>query len=424
MKLRKLQTKNIVQIVLLVFVCILLGFAIRSCANADTQDEFVVLSTADMNGKIWYKDVQTGEDEPNNLLAASSAIKDARAGFEDRTITYDNGDLYQNSLIESLNLNEKNTDIVKGVQPCTLAMDEMKYDGYTLGNHEFNYKYSLLQTNYEYIKDRTTLVSANIYDKATGQRLFTPYITKTFKVDGNFFKVGIIGLDNPDCSLWDASSHFSNIQFYAPDNPNADLAYEIKKVQDEMAIADENCDFVIVSMHNGFYFENELQHTNFTQNTQNMLDERAEEPLELGVNTEAQAYRAIKNTTGIDMFICGHDKNDNYSNMKFSNADGSKDVLVVNAASTALTKTVFRANYDKNNHVYNVSVKSSENVPLASYGPDSVLTSRVRDDIQMTINKFAYVPGEIMGNWDIIDNETDYYTYQTDYADFINRAQM
>lgn len=165
-----------------------------------------------------------------------------------------------------------------------------------------------------------------------------------------------------------------------------------------MDIADEHCDFVIVSMHNGFYFENELQHTNFSQNTQNMLDKRAEEPLVLGANTEAQAYRTIKNTTGIDMFICGHDKNDNYSNMKFPNADGSKDVLVVNAASTALTKTVFRANYDKNNHVYNVSVKSSENVPLVNYDPDGVLLNRVKDDIQLTINKFAYVPGEIMGN--------------------------
>ena len=153
-----------------------------------------------MNGRVWDKDIQTGEDSTNNMLTVSTIVKDVRNTYGDRVVTYDAGDLYQDSLINSLDLSEKNEDVVKGVEPCTIAMDEVRYDGYTLGNHEFNYKYSLLQTNYEYIKENTTLVSANVYDKK-GNRLLTPYITKTFKVDGDFLKVGIIGLENPDCTL-------------------------------------------------------------------------------------------------------------------------------------------------------------------------------------------------------------------------------
>lgn len=391
------KKSNIFAIAFIVLVCVLLGFGITSCVNSQTQDEFVVLSTSDMNGKVWEKDIQTGEKVPENLLAACSAIKDSRSLFDDRTITYDCGDLYQNSLIESFNLSKKDKNLPE-LDPSTICMDEIKYDGYTLGNHEFNYKYSLLQTNYEYIKAKTSLVSANVYDRTTGQRLFDPYITKTFKVDGQFFKVGIIGLENTDCALWDASSHYQNIQFYAPDNPNGDLAYEIQKAQHEMDVADEHCDFVIVSMHNGFFYEDEMKGAAFNRVSQQLIDDRLNEPLVIGDNTEAQAYRTIKNTTGIDMFICGHDQSDSYSNMTFPNADNSKDVLVVNGASKAVTKSIFRAKYNANEHHYDVSLVDSENLNLKNFEPDSVLRSRVAPYVQASINGYAYTPGKIVGD--------------------------
>lgn len=424
MENHKINIKRLVQGILLVAVSVLIGVGIRSCMAAQTADQFVVLSTSDMNGNVWESDVQTGEPTPNNMLAASSLIKDIRNNFDDRTITYDNGDLYQGSLIQSFDLEERRGDIVKDIEPETICMDEIKYDGFTLGNHEFNYKYTLLQSNYEYFKNTTSLVSANIYDKQTGNRIFDPYFTKTFKVDGEFLKVGIIGLENPDCSLWDASSHFDTVQFYAPDNPTADLSVEIKKVQHEMEIADEKCDFVIVSMHNGFYFEDEMQNASFTRSTNQMLDERASEPLVFGENTEAQAYRAIKNTTGIDMFICGHDKNDNYSNMTFKNADESKDVLVVNGASESVTRSVFKAKADKSTGLFEIRLVESDNLKIANYSSDEVLKKRVSPYVVDNIERYANGSGKIVGEWTLNENDIDYYIEQTDYADLINRAQM
>ena len=93
------------------------------------------------------------------------------------------------------------TEKVKGLHSCSVVVDEIKYDGFSLGNHEYDYDYSLMEKNYDYIKDATTYVCANMYDSVTGERLFEPYFTKTFKIDGDFLKVGVIGLENPDIGL-------------------------------------------------------------------------------------------------------------------------------------------------------------------------------------------------------------------------------
>lgn len=191
----------LIKIALLVIACILFGFAVRSCVNARTQDQFVIMSSSDMHGRYWDKDFQTNEEVPVNALSLSTAVKETKDQFDDRTVLFDNGDFYQGSLIESFNLTSEKAGQIKNVDPCTICLDEMKYDGFNLGNHEFDYKYSLVQENYEYIKENCSLVSANIYNAKTGERIFKPYFTKTFKVDGQFLKVGVIGLENTDCSL-------------------------------------------------------------------------------------------------------------------------------------------------------------------------------------------------------------------------------
>ena len=165
-----------------------------------------------------------------------------------------------------------------------------------------------------------------------------------------------------------------------------------------MAIADERCDFVIVSMHNGFYYEDEMKGANFTRNTREMLDERANEPLAMGYNTECQAYRAIKNSTGVDMFICGHDQNRNYSNMTFPNADGSKQVLVVNAAGDSVTESVFRARYNKENHSFDIHLKHSDNLELSQFPSDDVLRNRILPFVQKDLDNFANRKAKIVGD--------------------------
>lgn len=423
MKANKIFNKKSIKIVILIIVCVLFGALLNNCARGKTEDKFEILSTTDMGGRVWDQNFQSGKSQPNNLLAASTAIKQERARYGNRTITWDSGNLWQDTLLESLGLAKVTTDRIQNLHSCSVAVDEIKYDGFSMGNHDYYADFSLMEENYEYFKENSTYVCANIYDSVTKERIFQPYMTKTFKVDGNFLKVGIIGLENPDIGLWDANTKYPNAIVHSPENPNADLAYEITKVQKEMDEVGENCDFVIVSMYDGMFFEYD-EFTSMNDKAYTTLINRSNEPLVYGKNTEAQAYRTITNTTGIDMFICGFDKKSFYSNMTFKNLDESKDVLVVNGASEAVTKSVFKAKFDKEKDGYNIELYSSENLNLSRFSSDQVLKNRLYPYLADVQNKFKEQPGRIVGTWHNGYEDIDYYTKQTDYADLINRAQM
>lgn len=424
MKAKKSDKSTKIKIIVLIIACILFGAFLNYCSKGYTEDKFEILSTTDMGGYVWDQNIQSKENTPNNLLAASTAIKESRRDFGDRTITWDSGNLWQDSLIESLGLATASGDKTNNLHSCAVVIDEINYDGFSLGNHEYNNDYHLLNLNYNYFKDKTSYICANIYDSKTGERTFQPYITKTFKVDGDFLKVGIIGLENPDIALWDVNTQYPNLIAHSPENPNGDLAYEISKVQKEMDSIGENCDFVIVSMYNGLFYEEDYDIKSMNDRAYKTLIERNNLPLVYGENTEAQAYRTITNTTGIDMFICGCDKKSFYSNTTFKNADESKDVLVVNGASEAVTKSIFKAKHNKENDTYKIELVSSENLNLSRYPSDQVLKNRIRPYIADIEKKLNDNIGQILGEWNNNLNETDYYTMQTDYADLINRAQM
>lgn len=163
-----------------------------------------------------------------------------------------------------------------------------------------------------------------------------------------------------------------------------------------MAVADENCDFVVVSMHNGFFYEGVMQNVVFDAETERILKELSREPLAIGYNTEIQAYRTIRQTTGVDMFITGHDCNKSYSNMTFKDGQ-DKDVLVVNSGSTDLTKSVFRAKYNKENNKFDISLVNSENLPIINFEPDNILRKRIEPYVDYLFDNFANKDGQIVG---------------------------
>ena len=67
------------------------------------------------------------------------------------------------------------------VHPVYKAMNQLNYDVGNIGNHEFNYGLEFLA---ETINDADfPYISANVFDKKTGEHYFKPYIIKshTFK---------------------------------------------------------------------------------------------------------------------------------------------------------------------------------------------------------------------------------------------------
>ncbi len=196
-----------------------------------------------------------------------------------------------------------------------LALADMEYTAAALGNHEWNYPYATMEGVRSYLAENDVpTLCANLYHE-DGTNAYTPYIIREIAVGNQTLKIGILGLENTDCTRWDVPDNYPGLVFHHPDNTEASIAWEANRYIPMMQA--EGADFIVVAYHGG--------------------RGSASGDLSFGVNTENQGARLIANTTGIDMVIMGHDHSSAYSNTFLKNQDG-EDVLVVNAGGQDLTK--------------------------------------------------------------------------------------
>lgn len=187
---------------------LLTGLLLSSCTamqgqRAQTVD-LRILETSDLHthalGYDYYQDKPTGEF---GLEYTASLIKAARAE-KANTLLFDNGDLIQGNplgdyaaRVQPLRAGE--------MHPMHRAMQTLRYDAATVGNHEFNYGLDYLQ---QVLKTAPMpYVSANVQN-LDGTPYFTPYVIqrKVLKdVEGRpaVVNVGIIGFVPPQIMQWD-----------------------------------------------------------------------------------------------------------------------------------------------------------------------------------------------------------------------------
>lgn len=385
----------------LVLMLLLTLLPLGVAADEAEGTKFTVLSTTDVHGKVWDTNLLNGTKVSNSLLNVSTAVKEIRETYGENVILIDNGDLYQGTPVSSYQITQYTMGNTTDTNPMALALEHIGYDTYTLGNHEFNYAWDTMTDIYDYLANAgVSCVCANLYFEATGERVFAPYITTELTIEGQTFTVAIIGIENTDCTRWDVPDNYPGIIFSSPENPQLDVAYEVQKVQDEMAAAGVNPDFTILAYHSGLggYTGDELTY---------------------GDTTENQGLRTITRTTGIDMVILGHDHSSSYSNSIHQNANG-EDVLVVNAGGTSLTQSVFTATYTDGK--FSVTLDSSENLNLADYAVDEELKAKIQPYADAANEYVTTSVGTLVGDWDGYNGNL--YLTQSDTIDLINRAQM
>ena len=93
------------------------------------------------------------------------------------------------------------------------GLNDLKYDFWTLGNHEFNFEKEFLLKNISGFKGK--VLSANVI-KEDGKPLVNPYIIKN--IDG--VRVAFIGMTPPHIPMWEASTpeHFQGLNFIDPED--------------------------------------------------------------------------------------------------------------------------------------------------------------------------------------------------------------
>ena len=170
-----------------------------------------ILATSDVHGHLLPFDYFTSEaDTAHGLSRLATLVRQAReeAG-EGACLLLDNGDFLQGTALTDLTARPGNG--WRGHHPVIRAMNHMRYDAATLGNHEFNFGLDWLESTLS--QARFPLVCANAV-RATGlaprdDTAFLPAFTLLHRSlpdrDGiaRDLCIGVIGLIPPQVATWD-----------------------------------------------------------------------------------------------------------------------------------------------------------------------------------------------------------------------------
>lgn len=182
-----------------------------------------LMSTTDVHTNVMGWDYfKNAPSVSVGLDRTAALVKQARAEAKGmNNLLLDNGDLIQGTPLGTYASKQVDADgRTTKINPMIAALNTMKYDAATLGNHEFNYGLPYLESitsatsaTYEYTN--IPFINANVYavdgdqDDSNNPNYFTPYkiidktVTESDGVTQHVVKVGLIGLVTPQIMDWD-----------------------------------------------------------------------------------------------------------------------------------------------------------------------------------------------------------------------------
>lgn len=297
--------------------------------NVNAYPSISVLATSDVHGNVYNYDYAAGKAPKysQGLTKVSSLVKDMRNLNPGNVLLADTGDLIQGTpLVYYYNMLDKTT-----AYPMTKVLSAMKYDTWTLGNHEFNY--GLTTLNRIIIEAKAggiDVLSANTYNKAN-ENFVSPYFIKNFTINGKTVKVGILGLTTKCIPSWENPSNYQDLHFN-------DLVEEAKKWVPEVRKA--GADYVIVTAHSG--------------------EEGAADTI-----PENQIKALAQSVSGIDAIVAGH-AHSLLNDLSLKNPEG-KVVPVVEPGKYAQNVSMITINFNSDGAFSGIT---TNNVSMETYQED------------------------------------------------------
>ncbi|MBG6241060.1 MAG: bifunctional UDP-sugar hydrolase/5'-nucleotidase [Candidatus Symbiopectobacterium sp. Dall1.0] len=193
----------------------------------DKTYDITILHTNDHHGHFWHNEY--GE---YGLAAQKTLVDQIRqevAAKGGSVLLLSGGDI---------NTGVPESDL-QDAEPDFRGMNMVGYDAMALGNHEFDNPLSVLRQQEKWAT--FPLLSANIYQKSTQQRLFKPYAL----FDKQGIKIAVIGLTTDDTAKLGNPEFFTDIEFRKPST-------EVKSVVDQLR-STEKPDVIIAATHMGHY---------------------------------------------------------------------------------------------------------------------------------------------------------------------------
>ncbi|WP_330983175.1 MULTISPECIES: bifunctional UDP-sugar hydrolase/5'-nucleotidase UshA [Enterobacterales] len=199
-------------------------------ANAYEQDKtykITLLHTNDHHGHFWRSEY--GEYGLAAQKTLVDGIRKEVASEGGSVLLLSGGDI---------NTGVPESDL-QDAEPDFRGMNLVGYDAMAVGNHEFDNPLSVIRQQEKWAK--FPFLSANIYQKSTGERLFKPW--QLFDRQG--LKIAVIGLTTDDTAKIGNPENFTDIEFRKP-------AEEAKLVIQELQQT-QKPDIILAATHMGHY---------------------------------------------------------------------------------------------------------------------------------------------------------------------------
>ncbi|MEI7380220.1 bifunctional UDP-sugar hydrolase/5'-nucleotidase UshA [Pectobacterium versatile] len=193
----------------------------------DKTYAITILHTNDHHGHFWHND--HGE---YGLAAQKTLVDQIRQEVASKggsVLLLSGGDI---------NTGVPESDL-QDAEPDFRGMNMVGYDAMALGNHEFDNSLPVLRQQEKWAK--FPLLSANIYQKSTNQRLFKPYAL----FDKQGVKIAVIGLTTDDTAKLGNPEYFTDIEFRNPSTEAKQVVEQLRK--------SEKPDVIIAATHMGHY---------------------------------------------------------------------------------------------------------------------------------------------------------------------------
>ena len=219
-------------------------FALSAVSTAMAQEVNIkLLGTSDIHGRVvpWSYGADV-EDKSGSYAQIATYVKDVRKNNKN-VVLVDVGDAIQDNQVDVF---AKDKKYYKD-HPIPKVLNEMKYDVFVLGNHEFNFGMEALD---EILKDiKAKKLTANFYYKKNDKR----YIDATTIIEKDGVKLGIIGLSTPMSAKFEEDT--GNLKDMKFTSPTEEARTQVEKLKAK------GVDAIIAVTHMGIENENNIPDT-------------------------------------------------------------------------------------------------------------------------------------------------------------------
>jgi 2',3'-cyclic-nucleotide 2'-phosphodiesterase/3'-nucleotidase len=299
------------------------------------------IETSDVHGSIFPWDFKNDTLAPTSLAQVYTYVEQERANKNQSVILLDNGDILQGQpLVYYYNFERTDTEHI-----CASAMNYMKYDAATVGNHDIEpghpvYDKLVKEFNFPWM-------AANAIDTKTNTPYFKPYTV----LHRQGVKIVVLGMITPGIPMWLPKKIWSGIDFQ--DMINTAKKW-VKIIQEK-----EKPDVLIGLFHSGVEAD--------------YNGETAETP-----RNENAAQLVAQQVAGFDVIFVGHDHK--LWNYTVKNPEG-KDVLILGPHNAARNATVATINLTKEGNSWKKEI-SGQTIDIKNYSADKAMMAHFAPEIK------------------------------------------